>query len=66
MALIGPDERHDHATCDGYINESPDRTLEYLFSEKKLQEVCGSKAGALRVKPMAGSCATTRGRRLGE
>jgi hypothetical protein len=48
--LIGPDERHDHGTCDGYINEGPDETLEYLFSEKKLQEVCGGKAGALRVK----------------
>jgi len=48
--LIGPDEDHDHDTCDGYVNEGPDGTLEYLFSEAKLREVCGGKAGALRVK----------------
>jgi putative DNA primase/helicase len=48
--LIGPDEDHDHDTCDGYVNEGPEGTLEYLFSEAKLREVCGGKAGALRVK----------------
>jgi len=47
---VGPDERHDHDTCDGYINDGPDGTLEYLFSEAKLREVCGGKTGALRVK----------------
>jgi len=40
--LIGPDEHHEHDACDG--------TLEYLFSEAKLREVCGGKAGALRAK----------------
>jgi len=48
--LIGPDEDHDHDSCDGYVNEGPDGTLEYLFSEAKLREVCGGKAGALRAK----------------
>ena len=48
--LIGPDEDHDHDTCDGYVNEGQDGTLEYLFSEAKLREVCGGKAGALRAK----------------
>jgi hypothetical protein len=48
--LVGPGEDHDHASCDGYVNEGPDGSLEYLFSEAKLREVCGSKAGALRVK----------------
>jgi putative DNA primase/helicase len=48
--LIGPDEDHDHNTCDGYVNERPDGTLEFLFSEAKVQEVCGGKAGALQAK----------------
>ena len=48
--LIQPDEDYDHDTCDGYVNEGPDGTLEYLFSEAKLREVCGGKAGALRAK----------------
>ena len=48
--LIGPDEDHHHDTCDGYVNEGQDGTLEYLFSEAKLREVCGGKAGALRAK----------------
>ena len=48
--LIGPDEDHDHDSCDGYVNERPDGTLEFLFSEAKLREVCGGKAGALRTK----------------
>ncbi|HKI15467.1 MAG TPA: DUF927 domain-containing protein, partial [Roseiarcus sp.] len=48
--LIGPDEDHDHDGCDGYVNQRDDGTLEYLFSEAKVQEVCGGKAGALRVK----------------
>jgi hypothetical protein len=48
--LIGPDEDHDHDACDGYVNERPDGTLEFLFSEAKVQEVCGGKAGALQAK----------------
>jgi len=48
--LIGPDEDHDHDSCDGYVNERSDGTLEYLFSEAKVREVCGGKAGALEVK----------------
>jgi hypothetical protein len=32
------------------VNERPDGTLEYLFPEAKLREVCGGKAGALRAK----------------
>jgi hypothetical protein len=48
--LIGPDEDHDHDTCDGYVNGGQGGTLEYLFSEAKLREVCGDKAGALRGK----------------
>jgi hypothetical protein len=48
--LVRPGEGHDHDACDGYINEGPDGTLEYLFSEAKLREVCGGKAGALRAK----------------
>ena len=47
--LVGPDEHHDHDSCDGYVNEGPEG-LEYLFSEAKLREVCGGKAGALRAK----------------
>jgi hypothetical protein len=48
--FIEPGGDHDHDTCDGYVNEGPDGPLEYLFSEAKLREVCGGKAGALRVK----------------
>lgn len=40
---------HDHKSCPGYINEHAGRA-EYLFSEKKLQEIMGSSWVAKALK----------------
>jgi len=48
--LIDPDGNHDHDSCEGYVNQHGDKTLEFLFAESKLQQVCGGKVQALRVK----------------
>jgi hypothetical protein len=46
--LVDPASGHDHAACDGYLYMG--KSEELLFSEAKLQEVCGGKAGALGLK----------------
>ena len=46
---VDPGGDHDHAACDGYFNQGRGG-LELLFSEPKLQQVCGGKAASLRVK----------------
>jgi hypothetical protein len=48
--LVRPTADHDHASCPGYVNQRPDGTLEYLFSETKFNEICGGKGPALRLK----------------
>ena len=47
--LVDPGSDHDHAACDGYVNQGRGG-LELLFSQPKLQQICGGKAASLRVK----------------
>jgi hypothetical protein len=48
--LIPTGGAHVHAACEGYVNFSHSDVLEFLFSEAKLQAICGGKGPAVRVK----------------
>jgi hypothetical protein len=48
--LVERDADHDHGTCVGYVNRAPDGSNEFLFSNDKLREICGSLAALLRLK----------------
>jgi hypothetical protein len=41
---------HDHDTCPGYLNHHKMNGLEYLFSDRKFEEVAGGPAHAKRLK----------------
>ena len=42
--------RHDHRACPGYVNEHKDHGLEYLFSDRRFEEIAGGAAAARRLK----------------
>jgi hypothetical protein len=48
--LVGRSAGHDHDACVGYVNKAPDGTVEFLFSNDKLREICGSEAALRRLK----------------
>ena len=48
--LVGRSANHDHEACVGYVNEAPDGSNEFLFSNDKLREICGSHAALLQLK----------------
>jgi hypothetical protein len=41
--LVGRSADHDHDACVGYVNNAPDGSIEFLFSNNKLREICGSE-----------------------
>ncbi len=48
--LVGRSADHDHDACVGYVNEAPDGTVEFLVSNDKLREICGSEKALRRLK----------------
>jgi putative DNA primase/helicase len=48
--LIPKPSSHDHEGCSGYINQHADQGLEYLFADRKLEEVVGGPVFARRCK----------------
>jgi hypothetical protein len=48
--LVERDADHDHGACVGYVNRAPDGSNEFLFSNDKLREICGSCAALLQLK----------------
>jgi hypothetical protein len=48
--LVGRPASHKHSTCVGYVNNAPDGSIEFLFSNGKLREICGSRAALLQLK----------------
>ena len=41
---------HDHRACPGYIHQREDGGLEYLFSDRRFEQVVGGAAAAKRLK----------------
>jgi hypothetical protein len=48
--LVGGPADHDHDACVGYVNWPPDGSKEFLFSNGKLREICGSEKALRRLK----------------
>jgi hypothetical protein len=48
--LIARNARHDHDSCPGYINQGPGGSVELLFSNDCLLQLCGSVTGVRRLK----------------
>jgi putative DNA primase/helicase len=48
--LIPKPSNHDHEGCSGYINQHADQGLEYLFADRKLEEIVGGPVFARRCK----------------
>jgi hypothetical protein len=48
--LVERSAGHDHDACPGYVNEAPDGSSEFLFSNNKLLDICGSRAALLQLK----------------
>jgi len=48
--LIPRNAGHDHDACPGYINRGPGGSVELLFTEDCLRQLCGSYTGARRLK----------------
>jgi putative DNA primase/helicase len=48
--LIARNARHDHDSCPGYINRGPGGSVELLFTEDCLLQLCGSYTGVRRLK----------------
>ena len=42
--------RHDHRACPGYIHQHENNRYEYLFSDRRLEQVVGGAAAARRLK----------------
>ena len=41
---------HDHRACPGYVHQHEDHGLEYLFSDRRFEQVVGGAAAAKRLK----------------
>ncbi len=41
---------HDHRACPGYVHQHEDNGLEYLFSDRRFEQVVGGAAAAKRLK----------------
>ena len=48
--LLSITQNHDHRACVGYINRGPGRSEEFLFSNEKLLEICGSRGALQQLK----------------
>jgi putative DNA primase/helicase len=48
--LIPRNADHDHEACPGYINRGPGGSVELLFTEDCLLQLCGSYPGVRRLK----------------
>jgi hypothetical protein len=48
--LIARNTDHDHDSCPGYINRGPGGSVELLFTEDRLLQLCGSYPGVRRLK----------------
>ena len=48
--LVSITQNHDHCACVGYINRGPGRSEEFLFSNEKLLEICGSRGALQQLK----------------
>jgi hypothetical protein len=48
--LVARPASHKHSTCVGYVNNAPDGSIEFLFSNNKLLDICGSRAALLQLK----------------
>jgi hypothetical protein len=48
--LISNPLSHDREGCSGYINQHADRGLEFLFADRKFEEIVGSPVLAKRCK----------------
>jgi putative DNA primase/helicase len=48
--LIARNAGHDHDSCPGYINRGPSGSVELLFSNDWLLQLCGSVTGVRRLK----------------
>ena len=48
--LIPRNTGHDHDSCPGYINRGPGGSVELLFSNDCLLQLCGSVTGVRRLK----------------
>ena len=48
--LVSKNQHHDHRTCVGYINRSPNGSDEFLFPNAKLLEICGSRGALQQLK----------------
>ena len=47
---IGNTSGHDHRACPGYLHQHEDHGLEYLFSDRRFEQVVGAAAAAKRLK----------------
>ena len=48
--LVARPVNHKHSSCVGYVNEAPDGSSEFLFSNDRLREICGSEKALLQLK----------------
>jgi hypothetical protein len=48
--LIARNAGHDHHACPGYINRGPGGSVELLFSNDCLRQLCGSLTGVRQLK----------------
>jgi hypothetical protein len=48
--LIARNAGHDHHACPGYINRGPSGSVELLFSNDCLRQLCGGDTGVRRLK----------------
>jgi Domain of unknown function (DUF927) len=48
--LIARNAGHDHDACPGYINRGPSGSVELLFSDDCLRQLCGSVTGVRQLK----------------
>jgi Domain of unknown function (DUF927) len=48
--LIARNAGHDHHACSGYINRGPSGSVELLFSNDCLRQLCGGDTGVRRLK----------------
>jgi Domain of unknown function (DUF927) len=48
--LIARNAGHDHNACPGYINRGPSGSVEHLFSDDCLRQLCGSVTGVRQLK----------------
>jgi hypothetical protein len=54
--LIARNTDHDHDSCPGYINRGPGGSVELLFSNDCLLQLCGSVTGVRRLKDGLDKC----------